>query len=201
MMIYMCFSKTFPSYYTGSTAASFHVFVSCVCVISFYPDSTVIGIWVDFIVLLLFYKCVIRDNKLVWIWIWMSSMLRLFLKFSVQICTFGIVYVRASTHTVLHYGDVIMGVLASQITSLTILYSDQRKQSSVSLAFVWGIHRLPVNSPHKWPVTRKMFPFDDVIMAWSRTLVYRYAPGNQVANAMMTWRRPHVRDLRQHWFS
>ena len=22
----------------------------------------------------------------------------------------------------------------------------------------------PVNSPHKWPVTRKMFPFDDVIM-------------------------------------
>ena len=24
----------------------------------------------------------------------------------------------------------------------------------------------PVNSPHKWPVTRKMFPFDDVIMTW-----------------------------------
>ena len=30
-----------------------------------------------------------------------------------------------------------------------------------------GIHRWPVNSPHKGPVTRKMFPFDDVIMyAW-----------------------------------
>ena len=43
--------------------------------------------------------------------------------------------------------------------------TDQRKhQSSTSLAFVWGIHRGPVNSPHKWPVTRKMFPFDDVIM-------------------------------------
>ena len=27
-----------------------------------------------------------------------------------------------------------------------------------------GIHRWPVNSPHKWPVTREMFPFDDVIM-------------------------------------
>ena len=41
---------------------------------------------------------------------------------------------------------------------------DQRwYQSSASLAFVWGIHRRPVNSPHKWPVTRKMFPFDDVI--------------------------------------
>ena len=30
--------------------------------------------------------------------------------------------------------------------------------------FVQGIHRSPVNSPHKWPVTRKMFPFDVVIM-------------------------------------
>ena len=70
-----------------------------------------------------------------------------------------------------HYDDVIMSTIASQITSLTIVYStiysgaDQSKhQSSASLAFVWGIHRGPVNSPHKWPVTRKMFPFDDVIM-------------------------------------
>ena len=29
-----------------------------------------------------------------------------------------------------------------------------------------GIHRGPMNSPHKWPVTRKMFPFHDVIMFW-----------------------------------
>ena len=62
-----------------------------------------------------------------------------------------------------------MGSVASQITSLTIVYStvysDQRKlSSSASLAFVRGIHRGPVNSPHKWPATRKMFPFDDVIM-------------------------------------
>ena len=64
-----------------------------------------------------------------------------------------------------------MGAIASQITSLAIVYStiysdaDQIKhQSSASLAFVRGIHRGPVNSPHKWPVTRKMFPFDDVIM-------------------------------------
>ena len=67
-----------------------------------------------------------------------------------------------------HYDDVIMDAIASQITSLTIVYSyvysgaDQSKhQSSASLAFVWGIHRGPVNSPHKWPVTRKMFPSDD----------------------------------------
>ena len=46
--------------------------------------------------------------------------------------------------------------------------ADQRKhQSSASLAFVRGIHRWAVNSPHKWPVTRKMFPFDDVIMVAS----------------------------------
>ena len=64
-----------------------------------------------------------------------------------------------------------MTMMASQITSLTIVYLivysgiDQRKhQSSASPAFVRGIHRWPVNSPHKWPVTRKMFPFDDVIM-------------------------------------
>ena len=74
-----------------------------------------------------------------------------------------------------------MTTIASQITSLTIVYStvysdaDQRKhQSSASLAFVRGIHRGPVNSPHKWPVTRKMFPFDDVIM---------YA-GNGTSNAL-----------------
>ena len=51
--------------------------------------------------------------------------------------------------------------------------ADQRKhQSSASLAFVRGIHRGPVNSPHKWPVTRKMFPFDDVIMHPMVTRVY-----------------------------
>ena len=41
----------------------------------------------------------------------------------------------------------------------------RKHQSSASLAFVWGIRRWPVNSPHKWPVTRKMFPFDDVVGA------------------------------------
>ena len=71
----------------------------------------------------------------------------------------------------LHYNDVIMCTIASQITSLMIVFStvyldtDQRKhQSSASLAFGWGIHRMLVNSLHKWPVMRKMFLFDDVIM-------------------------------------
>ena len=47
----------------------------------------------------------------------------------------------------------------------------QRKhQSSASLAFVRGSkHRWLVDSPHKGPVKRKMFPFDDIIMWWSGT--------------------------------
>ena len=64
-----------------------------------------------------------------------------------------------------------MTMLASQITSLTVVYSivysgviQRKHQSSASLAFVREIHRGPVNFPHQWPVRRKMFPFDDVIM-------------------------------------
>ena len=64
-----------------------------------------------------------------------------------------------------------MSTMAFQITSPTIVFSiiysgaDKRKlQSYASLAFMGGIHRGPVNSPHKGQVTRKMFPFDDVIM-------------------------------------
>ena len=73
-----------------------------------------------------------------------------------------------------HYGDVIMSTMASQITGVSIVYptvcseTDERKhQSSVSLAFVREIHRWPTNSPHKGPVTRKMFPFDDAIMSFN----------------------------------
>ena len=64
-----------------------------------------------------------------------------------------------------------MGAMVSQITSLMIVYStvysgaDQTKhQSSVSRAFVLGIHRWPMNSLHKGLVTWKVFPFDEVIM-------------------------------------
>ena len=74
-------------------------------------------------------------------------------------------------HVILHWhkSDVIMGSIASQITSLTFFYlivysdADQRKhQSSESLAFVRGI------TPHKWPVTRKMFS-----IWWRHHGVYR----------------------------
>ena len=70
-----------------------------------------------------------------------------------------------------HYNDVMLSVMASQIPRFAIVYStgysgaDKRKhQSSASLAFVWGIHRWPMISPQKWPVMRKMFPLDDIIM-------------------------------------
>ena len=76
-----------------------------------------------------------------------------------------------SNRQTIHYSDVIMSALEFQITSVAIVWSticsgaDQRKhQSSASLAAVRGIHRWPVESPHKGPVTREMFSFDDVIM-------------------------------------
>ena len=55
-----------------------------------------------------------------------------------------------------------MGAMEFQIASLTNVSSgaDQIKLRS----FVWGILPWPVNSPHNWPVTPKMFPFDDIIM-------------------------------------
>ena len=70
-----------------------------------------------------------------------------------------------------HYNDVIMTMMASQITSLTIVYStiysnaDQRKHQKLCVTGLCAGNSLgPVNSPHKGPVTRKMFPLDDVIM-------------------------------------
>ena len=64
----------------------------------------------------------------------------------------------------LHCSDVIMSAMASQITGVSVVYStvcsgaDHRKhQSSTSRAFVKGIRRWPVDSPHKGPVTRKCF--------------------------------------------
>ena len=89
--------------------------------------------------------------------------------------------------------DVTVGAITSQITSLTIVYStvysgvDQRKhQSSASLAFVRGIQRGPVNSSHKWPVTRKMFSCDDVIMEATGNTGYRdYRQTSNISRALV----------------
>ena len=98
------------------------------------------------------------------------------------------------------YNDVIMSAMASQNTNLRIVYStvysgtDQRKhQSSESFAFVWGINRWPVNSPHKWPVTRKMFPFVDVIMIYFFiSIVIRVHLLNDYKNVTAVWRNLHT---------
>ena len=69
-----------------------------------------------------------------------------------------------------HYGDVIMGTIASQITSLTIVYSTvySGRSKKTSKLRVTGlcVGNSPGTGefPAKWPVTRKMFPFDDAIM-------------------------------------
>ena len=67
-----------------------------------------------------------------------------------------------------HYSDVMMSAMGSQITGVSIVCStvcsgayQRTHQSSASLAFYEGN---PPDSPHKGPVTRKMFLFDNVIM-------------------------------------
>ena len=101
------------------------------------------------------FKCIFMNEK---------NHVPLFLWFS-EVCYSGFNW------QYVHYDDVITGAMASQFTGLTVVYSavysdaEQRKyQSSASLAFVRGIHRGPVNSLNKWPVTRKM-AFHDVIMS------------------------------------
>ena len=70
-----------------------------------------------------------------------------------------------------------MSAMAPQNMRVSIVCSavcsgaDQRKhQSFASLAFVKVIHRWPVDSPHKGPVTRIIFPFDDVIIIFQTKL-------------------------------
>ena len=84
--------------------------------------------------------------------------------------------------------------MASQITGVSMVYStvysgaDQRnhqRSASLSLAFVWGIHRWPANSPHKWPATQKMFPFDDVIMKFASPVKMAIIPKSWLKK--MTW--------------
>ena len=100
-----------------------------------------------------------------------------------------------------------MSDMVFQITSFTIVYSiiysgaDQRKhQSSASLAFVRGIHRWPVNSPHKGPVTRKRFPFDDVIMEkWLDDVIIIYIGQVFLILSSAKYQRASL-VISQHWF-
>ena len=70
-----------------------------------------------------------------------------------------------------HYTEVIMGdgVPNHQPHHCLLTRLFGRRSTKISKLLVHGLyggHRWSMNSPHKWPVTRKMFPFDDVIMYW-----------------------------------
>ena len=99
-------------------------------------------------------------------------------------------------------------VMASQITGVSIVYStagsstDERKhQTSASLAFVRGIYRWSVNCPHKRQVTRKIFPFDDVIMLFGTRLestqewVPQILPSVVFRARWATWRKHFKQDF------
>ena len=82
--------------------------------------------------------------------------------------------IRCHNFFIEHYNDVMMGAIPSQINSLTIVYSnvysgaDKKKhQRSASLAICEGNSPGTGEIPHKGPVMRKMFPFDDVIMKYA----------------------------------
>ena len=98
-----------------------------------------------------------------------------------------------------HYIDVIMSAMPSQITSLTIIYSNvypganQRKhKSSASLVVVRGIHWWPVDSPQKRPVTQKMFPYDALYSTYRQialhviptTWIFQFKRSNIAPNQM-----------------
>ena len=111
-------------------------------------------------------------------------------------------------YDMVHYSDVIMNAMVSQITGISIVHltvfsgSDQRKhQSSASSAFVRGIHRSPVDSPHKGPVTRKIVPFDDVIMR-SLEIALKWMPQYQinigVGNGLVAYGLPKFHEAIEH---
>ena len=108
-----------------------------------------------------------------------------------------------------------MSVMASQVTGVSIVCSvgsdaDQRRhQISTSLAFVWGIHRWPMNSPHKMPVTPKMFPFDNVIMDIDEFICTCHVKkealsgrlrGRHVASIIVRTKRPKWSDTLENTF-
>ena len=91
-----------------------------------------------------------------------------------------------------HYSDVIMGAMVSLITSLTIVYStvyQTQIKENIKAPRHWPLCGKfpgpPVNSPNKWPVTRKMFPFDNVIMNCG--LSYSFLINTKNGCQIMSW--------------
>ena len=87
----------------------------------------------------------------------------------------------------MHKSDVIMSAMASQIISVSIVWSTacsgaDQLQNSASLAFVRGIHRSQVDSPHKEASNAERFPFDDIItwIIWNTELSWYLIPHREV---------------------
>ena len=101
-------------------------------------------------------------------------------------------------YTCSHYSDVIMSMMASHTTGILVVYwnvcsgADKKNTKAPRhLAFVRGIHRWTVSTPHQGPVTRKMFPFDNVIMytTW-------WAHSIKRSNRLFSHIMPHLACLR-----
>ena len=117
----------------------------------------------------------------------------------------------AQLHFCLHYHDVIMCVTSSQITSILIVCSticsgaDQRKhQISTSLTFVSGNHQSLMDSPHKGPVTGKMFLFDDNIMCdagahFDKRCCKYIAKSKQVTGGFPAQRANNAKSVSMSW--
>ena len=109
---------------------------------------------------------------------------------------------------VTHHHEITTSAMMSQITGIWTVCSlvcsgahQRNHQSSVLLTFVRGIHQWLVDSPHKGPVTRKMFPFDYIIMIRSGTALQHLVPVGLLWHVyMMKWKcflhyRPSVRRI------
>ena len=80
------------------------------------------------------------------------------------------------------YSDIIMGdsIWNHQPHNCLLSRLFRGRSKKTSKLHVTGLcvrnSRGPVNSPHKWPVTRKMFPFDDIIMI--NLIVFKFLWGS-----------------------
>ena len=132
---------------------------------SVHHNNTQHGIFFLFSYELWFWMLTISNNVSFGIWNnwkWLKRFPEIFWQFEVwmtmiyrwQDCSIAnkldLLQAICGEYSLIDYNDIIMGAMASQITSLTIVYStvysgaDQRKhQSSASLAFARGIHRSP----------------------------------------------------------
>ena len=82
------------------------------------------------------------------------------------------------TYGIWSVDGVYTGVVTEWLWSVHSKLECTLRQGKV--AFVRGIHRWPVDSPQKWTVTRKMFPFDGVIMPFRVAWVSNGSRWNQV---------------------